>query len=61
MARKARIHVPGIIQHIMAREDVRNAGCWVIGDPEFVQKVIASDKNCRARIACYLKEGFDIL
>ena len=42
------------------RKDVRNAGCWVIGDTEFVRKVLSSDANRRARVARYQKEGFDI-
>ena len=41
-------------------EDVRNAGCWVIGDSEFVRNVLLSDANRRARVARYQKEGFDI-
>lgn len=41
-------------------EDVRNAGCWVIGDPEFVRKVLAADINRRARMARYQKDGLDV-
>jgi hypothetical protein len=43
-----------------AREDVRNAGCWVIGDPDFVRKALESDQNRRHRIARYQKEGWDV-
>jgi hypothetical protein len=42
------------------REDVRNAGCWVIGDPEFVREVLSSDESRRARVARYHKEGWDV-
>lgn len=42
------------------REDVRNAGCWVIGDSDFVQKTLASDRNRRARITRHKKEGWDV-
>jgi putative transposase len=42
------------------REDVRNAGCWVIGDPVFVRKALSSDANLRTRIARYQKEGWDV-
>ena len=49
-----------IRQSNTGRENVHNAGCWVIGDQEFVREVMSSDANRRAHVARYQKEGFDI-
>ncbi len=42
------------------REDVRNTGCWVIGDREFVRKAIDQDTQRRLRISEYTKQGLSI-
>ena len=42
------------------RESVFHTGCWVIGDKEFVQKVLASDKEKRIRLATYKREHVDL-
>jgi putative transposase len=38
--------------------DVRQTGCWVIGDQEFVTSVLNTDKENRLRIALFKKHGW---
>jgi REP element-mobilizing transposase RayT/AraC-like DNA-binding protein len=38
-------------------EHIHNAGCWVIGNKEFVSKAVADDKVKRTRLARYAKEN----
>lgn len=42
------------------REDTLNVGSWVIGDPDFVRTVLATDRNRRIKVARYQKEGWDV-
>jgi len=39
------------------KENVHHTGCWVIGDPAFVRKVIESDQKRRVRLAAYTRTG----
>ena len=41
-------------------ENIHNTGCWVIGNKEFVQKAIGTDKGNKMRIARYAKENISI-
>lgn len=40
-----------------AMDKKKELGCWVIGDHEFVSRVIKSDNENRARLARYQREG----
>ncbi|MBD3345678.1 MAG: hypothetical protein GF401_11510 [Chitinivibrionales bacterium] len=42
---------------ILKNHDV---GCWVIGDRDFVSKVLRADKDKRLRIARYHQDGWDL-
>jgi hypothetical protein len=41
-------------------ENMHNTGSWVIGNKEFVSRVMAADNAKRTRIARYIKEGVSI-
>jgi len=38
-------------------EDLRQPGCWVIGDPSYVKKVLALDAQRRVRISRHKRDG----
>jgi hypothetical protein len=40
--------------------DIHDNTCWVIGDRDFVQKVILADKEKRIALRRYQREGWDV-
>jgi putative transposase len=48
--------VDAIRSNSMDREDMVNPGSWVIGNPDFVKKVLAEDKQRKMRLARYCVE-----
>lgn len=43
-----------------SQERGRQAGCWVIGDPEFVKRALAGDRARRLRVSRFEREGWTL-